>query len=332
MFAITRIVLIGSLIVTVCSCAKIQLPEPLVEDIAKRRETREQEAFRQFEIRRNEAEYQAALSRWNAGDAIGCRTMLMSLLGRSPRHLSANLLLSDLLITEGAIDTARQRLESLVRDYPDDARVHHSQGLAMEIMGQEEIARRHFERAAQLQPNDPLFAVSRPNSNENDNNRLAKENGSTSWRKDLLNSAHTAAGQGLLLIAASRTRQTDALIHWEAAIQSEPDNQHIPIASCVYLIRLGRFKGAAILAETALHRFKASPSLLRILGTAQLLGGDFYQSQVACQQALSLDNSSALSYFLLGCTLLQLGQPDQAHWHFQQAQRLDPRFSEQRSS
>ena len=331
MFATIRIALIGILIVTVCSCAKIQLPEPPVEDIAKDREAREQEVVRQFEIRRNEAEYQAALSRWHAGDSIGCRTMLMNLLGRSPRHLSANLLLSDVLITEGAVDTSRQRLESLVRDYPNNARVHHSLGLAMEMMGQEEIAHRHFERAAQLQPNDPLFAISRPSSNGNDNNRPINKDGSTSWRKDLLNSADTATGQELLLVAASHTRQTDALTHWETAIQSEPDNQHIPIASCVYLIRLGRFKGAVILAETALHRFKGSPSLLRILGTAHLLGGDFHQSQVACQQALSLDKSSALSYFLLGCTLLQLGQTDQADWHFQQAQRLDPRFSEQRS-
>ncbi len=45
-----------------------------------------------------------------------------------------------------------------------------------------------------------------------------------------------------------------------------------------------------------------------MLGAAYYRTGDYKSSQVALQQALSLDKSSALSYLLMGCTLAKLGQ------------------------
>jgi hypothetical protein len=39
-----------------------------------------------------------------------------------------------------------------------------------------------------------------------------------------------------------------------------------------------------------------------------------------------LDNSAGLSYFLMGCTLKKLDQPEAAASHFARAAELDPRF------
>ena len=84
------------------------------------------------------------------------------------------------------------------------------------------------------------------------------------------------------------------------------------------------------LIEPAVRRFPNSAALYRILGTAYYRGGDYPSAQRALQQALSLDKTSALSYFLLGCTLARLGQADAAETQFRQAQLLDSRYAERR--
>ena len=64
-----------------------------------------------------------------------------------------------------------------------------------------------------------------------------------------------------------------------------------------------------------------------VLGAAQYRLGDYQAAQVAIAQALSLDKSDALAYFLMGSTLVRLGQTTAAERQFAEAARLDPRFS-----
>ena len=63
-----------------------------------------------------------------------------------------------------------------------------------------------------------------------------------------------------------------------------------------------------------------------MLGAAYYRSGDYQSSQVALQQALSLDKSSALAYLLMGCTLAKLGQQQAADDHFRRPP-LDPRYT-----
>jgi tetratricopeptide (TPR) repeat protein len=72
--------------------------------------------------------------------------------------------------------------------------------------------------------------------------------------------------------------------------------------------------------------FPRSAHLYQALAVAYYRRGDYASSQVAAQQALSLDNSSALSYFLVGSALARLGRAEAAEVHLRQARRLDPRF------
>ena len=64
----------------------------------------------------------------------------------------------------------------------------------------------------------------------------------------------------------------------------------------------------------------------RTLATAWYRLGDYAAAEAELRQALLLDKSSALSYFLMGCTLSQRGQKEAAEANFQQARTLDPRF------
>ncbi len=139
---------------------------------------------------------------------------------------------------------------------------------------------------------------------------------------DLLAQAARTLGDGSAADAADLLRR---------AIGAKPEDPQVPISAAVLVLQHNRPELAVELIEPAVKRFPDSAALQRVLGTAYYRRGDYPSSQVALQQALSLDKTSALSYFLMGCTLAKLGQADAAEIHFQQAQRLDSRYAERRA-
>jgi tetratricopeptide (TPR) repeat protein len=68
-------------------------------------------------------------------------------------------------------------------------------------------------------------------------------------------------------------------------------------------------------------------ALYRVLGAAHYRRGEYHAAQAALAQALSLDKSDALSYFLMGSTLEKLKDRQAAARHFAEAARLDGRFA-----
>lgn len=81
------------------------------------------------------------------------------------------------------------------------------------------------------------------------------------------------------------------------------------------------------LLRDALAQFPDSAVLWRTLGAAHHQKGEFQSAQSALRQALSLDNSSPLAYFLLGQSLRSQGQQEQAKRYFQAAADLDGRYA-----
>ena len=118
-----------------------------------------------------------------------------------------------------------------------------------------------------------------------------------------------------------------ALEHFRRAIATKPDNPQIPISAAAISLRASHPDLAVELLTPAAQQFPNSAAIYRMLGAALYRTGDYKSSQVALQQALSLDKSSALSYLLMGCTLAKLGQNESAEAHFRQARTLDPRYN-----
>lgn len=117
-----------------------------------------------------------------------------------------------------------------------------------------------------------------------------------------------------------------AMAYFERVMADRPDDPQVPIAAGVSALRYNRPDVAVEILEPAAQRFPRSASIHRILGAAYYRRGDYRASQVALWQALSLDKSNALSYFLMGCTLVKLGQEAAAQQHFRQAHLLDPKY------
>lgn len=134
---------------------------------------------------------------------------------------------------------------------------------------------------------------------------------------DLLQKGQMALAEGSPPAALEFFRQAAAI---------KPDNPQIPISGAAAALRANHPRVAVDLLTPIATQFPKSAAVHRLLGAAYYRLGDFKSSQVALQQALSLDKSSALSYLLMGCTLAKLGQGEAAEVHFRQARTLDPRY------
>lgn len=111
------------------------------------------------------------------------------------------------------------------------------------------------------------------------------------------------------------------------AIALDPDDSQTPISAAVAAMRANRPRLAVEILAPAAERFTKSAGIYRALGAAYYRAGDCKSAQVALRKALSLDNSNALSYLLMGCTLAKLGQNEAAESHLRQARALDSRYS-----
>lgn len=381
--------LIAVLAAMLAGCATIQSSIPKAEDISGKRRQRNEAALRRFDENRDRAEFEAAQADWSQGDADGCRESLEQLLERNPDHLDARLLLAELLLNDNRPEEALRYLQPATEAHADDAQVQYIMGLALDSTGQRDAALAHYERAARLEPDNEVYAVSyRPemmsatgleeppesftpppqpdgaplppaevSSNSADSaasqvgdSDRPKMSGSSVYSVQSVDcteaadcagdagdandvdatsvSASALIQKGAKAIAAGSVEVGRAYF-WEAAAL-RPDDPQIPISAAVSSLRHNQPEVAVELLEPAVAAFPDSAALQRILGTAYYRRGDYKSSQLALQQALSLDKSSALSYFLLGCTLVKLGQSEAAETCFRQARVIDPRYAARR--
>jgi predicted Zn-dependent protease len=111
------------------------------------------------------------------------------------------------------------------------------------------------------------------------------------------------------------------------ALPTNPNDPQNPISAATAALRNNEPARALELLATARRQSPNSAAVHRIFGVAHYRLGDYESSQVSLQQALSLDNSAAVTYFLLGCTQAKLGQLESADANFRKARAIDPTYS-----
>lgn len=147
----TTVLLIGLTI----GCAGWK-PRLLSSPVTPQREERSADVVREFELRRDAAQLQAALDRWHQGDAHRCETMLAALVARRPNYLEARLRLAEVLWARN--DTAaEEQLRAVLQQEPNRAEAHHALALLLEATGRIDEARGHLATACQLEPHDELY-------------------------------------------------------------------------------------------------------------------------------------------------------------------------------
>ncbi len=352
------------MLAAIVGCAGMHLPKTITQgDVTPQRKKRNEELVQQFAQKRDFAEFEAAKTRWSEqGDAKGCREALEKLLARNPSHRDARLLMTELLLAENCLDEAYKHAKVALDTYPNDAQVHFTMAMTMEAQGNTMDALSYYERATKMDPQNEAFAAAYQTARETIGGGLQKSqavNIGNSQPAD--NSLVEAVGYAAPLPdATGRTNSTGninstefagiaendpaveplrkglaalaegsspaALDSFRQAAATNPNNPQILIAAAGAVLRANRPDLAIELLTPGAKQFPNSAAIYRMLGAAHYRLGDFKSSQVALQQALSLDKSSALSYLLMGCTLAKLGQNETAEAHFRQARVLDSRY------
>jgi len=394
-------------------CATLKSSYPSPDSAARKRQERSEEAVRQFEASRDEAEYQAAVNRWNERDIAGCHERLHRLLARNPNHRGARLLLAELQLNTNRLADARQNVQAALQNSPDDPEAQFAMGLVLDAGGDSNAAMAHYQRAAKSDPDNEVYAVGYYTALESaqrtavaTNQPLPQERRAVAATPPALLPSAEVAQPGALVdflvsgggtdavdnLAARATSDPKALptappgnadggqappasdardvkqskhdegngssdsndgatvaelvrkghsamnegsleeslAYFRAAAAFRPGNQQVLISAAVNALRHNQPELAIELVAPDGKPIARHATIYRILGTAYYRRGDYRAARTALDQALSLDKSSPLSYFLMGCTLSKLGQNESAETYLRQARTLDPRYGVQR--
>ncbi len=146
------------LLLPLTGCAGLQKPVKEGQPISNGE--RRRAAVEQFEQSRDYAQLQAAKSRLECGDNKGCREALAQLLARNPRQLEGRLMLAEVLLSDQQLDAAEEQFRKAAELQPNDARIEHGLGPALEAQGRSAEAIAQFQRALELAPQDELYLLS----------------------------------------------------------------------------------------------------------------------------------------------------------------------------
>jgi len=357
---------VGWLALACTGCASLSLPSPSTPDVHAEHKVRKEDATKAFEEKRDLAQYQAAVNRWQEGDADGCRKSIEQLLTRNPEHREARQLHAELLLWQQAPAAALEQARQYLADHPDDAQAEHTLGMILEDQNQDLEAREHFQAAARLEPKNEVYALSaqtaaeaaslppgaaaaheasqgEPSSQGPDwqvmaedapkrkgNSAAPKRQGKSPAPRSVSNDSITdpLIFKAQQAIVAGDLRSADALL--VRAVGSDVQDPQVAIRAGVMVMRYGHAEIAVDVLTTATERFPESATVWRALATAHLAQDNTTAARAALEKSLSIDNSDSLAHYLLSSTLRKLGEAEAADGHAEQARRLDPRVSPHR--
>jgi Flp pilus assembly protein TadD len=310
-------------------CAATRGTSPTVADISPARQSRKQQAVRDFEQQRDQAQYQAAVTCWEQGNFEDCQQELGAVLKRNPEHLEANRLLAELYLLNQQPAEARLILERLVQSHADDAQLHHLLSRVLESSGEREQSLVHAREAARLQPEKESYHDYLASLETGDHNAAKTElaayrqPGDESGRLEGYESQRVAEAFAAALQRRDLHQAKTLLL--SAAQRARGDEARL-ISLAVTALRHDQSAWAIQVLRTFQSPETASAAYRRALATAYYHAGEYAAAETQLRQALLLDKRSALSYFLLGCTLSRQQRQSEAETHLRQAALLDPRY------
>lgn len=278
-------------------------------------------------------------------DARTFQRALAQFLAKEPKHVEANILQAEIDLENARDAEARERMERMVIRNPHDAQVRRACGLVYQALGAEDRAQACFARAEELErglpegsqpvvaaayeadagevavaaPEPPAATVEIPPQS------VAVE------AADVPEVPMTSAQRmerGLALLQLAQPDEARREIF--AAIEAEPKNQKFYTDAALKAVQSEQLELAREIALAGTAQFPQSAGLHRLHGTAALRLQRYAEAEAALQQSLSLDNSQALTYFLLGSALDRSGKSGSAQWYLRQAARLDGRYAVRR--
>jgi predicted Zn-dependent protease len=231
-------------------------------------------------------------------------------------------------------------MEKLSAVYPQDLQVCRAFGLILKAKGDPIAANRRFAQAEQLaaaQANRSQTIVDEgvvqasyvaPVDNVEAPAVPAEAEPVAPEPPVLKDSHHDAAqllGRGEAALTNKQIDEARRLL--KAAIDASGDDPQTALAASIAALKLEQSALSYELASHAVRRFPTSAALHRVRGLAAYRMRRYSDAEGALRQSLSLDNSQALSYFLLGSALEHLGKTEEGARYRSEAARLDSRYA-----
>ena len=157
-----QLVALSTSVLLAAGCAGMKSFAPPGMDLSRQRSQRREAIISEFESRRNQAQYEAAVARFQQGDLAGSEMLLVQLLDRNPQDGNARRMLADICLVQQDYDAAESHLQLLLTQDASDAQTHHALGLLLQVAGRSPEAIGYFKRAAELEPDNELYALSLP--------------------------------------------------------------------------------------------------------------------------------------------------------------------------
>jgi tetratricopeptide (TPR) repeat protein len=268
-----------------------------------------------------------------AGEAEAAEQTLQPLLGAGASDAATSHAWGLIMDAQGRTDAARQALYRAVELEPDNP-VYQASFQSVAIAGEPAIS---AESATSVVPGGD----SNPNRHVAGRRDAApaplsapRRNGDVRGRREanplaatptlcrlLPEAACAALEQAEHHLSAGRVEAAAAALRHAA--RHDPTNRQIAIAAAILAIRYNQPRLAVEQLEGLPAAAADSVAVQQALGIAWYRLGDDARAEAAFRRAIALDNSAALSYFLLGCTLGRRGAADEAGQALAQAARLD---------
>lgn len=302
----------------------------------------------------------------STSDAPTFQRALNKFLAKEPRHIEAGILQAEIDLENGKDAEARDRMERMVIRFPENSQVRRACGLVYQAIGADERAAECLARAEALERGETQDSTAIvPTEYEAELNEAAPVESSTLETvtvsdEDVLTAAPvvmeadelspaakaeaTPEGVKEVLTAELTPQQLfdrgvaelglneadAARASFEAAFAADSENTRLRSDAALKSLQSEQPELARTIAHEGARKFPQSAGLHRLHGMAALRLGHNQEAEAALRQSLSLDNSQALTYFLLGSVLDRLGKTDSAQWHLRQAAKLDGRYAVRR--
>lgn len=294
-------------------------------------------------------EMAAALADWEANRVVECSTRLAKILNHDPDHVEGNILQAEIELNGGQTAAALKRMDRLVLGHPRNFQVRQACGLVNEAAGNVEKANLFFREAESLAEADALVTVAyqEPMAVDGtiDTTDSVGAEGAVALASDVLtppvvpnlegpsNSSLPQDPAKLLddgQAALEAGRIPDARRSLKAAVTRAKNDPHTAVTAAITALKLEQPELALELSTSGVGMFPRSAELHRIRGMSAYRIGKFGEAETSLRQSLNLDNSQALSYFLLGSAQNRLGKTEEAQRNLREAARLDSRYAQRK--
>ena len=149
------------------------------------------------------------------------------------------------------------------------------------------------------------------------------------WTDTLAKNSHSwLAHNNLGNVFIQKGQVDDAAVHYQKALQINPNSPEALTNLGLALVRKGRVDDAVTQYQKALQINPNSPEAHNNLGLALFQKGRVNDAVTQYQKALAIDPNYVLAHNNLGLALVQLGQVDDAVAHYLKALEITPYYAE----